>query len=66
MRDTVIAKHEGLLGPFNPKLCAGDAQTIFFQPKDVGPFWMTDQECKRKRHDIIKPGAKAVKWTKKY
>ncbi len=26
---------------------------------------MTDQESERKRHDIIKPGTKLVKWTKK-
>jgi hypothetical protein len=65
MRDTMIAKCEGCLGPFNPKLHAGDTQRIFFQPEDVGLFWMTDQECKRKHHDIIKPGTKLVKQTKK-
>ncbi len=65
MRDTVIAKCECYLGPFNPKLCAGDTQRMFFEPGDVGPFWMTDQERERKHHDIIKPGTKLVKWTKK-
>jgi hypothetical protein len=61
MRDTVIAKREGYLGPFNPKLCTGDTQRFFFQPVDVGLFWMTDQEHETKHHDIIKPGSKLVK-----
>ncbi len=65
MRDTVMVKCEGYLGPFNPKLQVGDTQRIFFQPEDVGPFWMTNQERERKHHDFIKPGMKLVKRTKK-
>jgi hypothetical protein len=65
MIDTMMAKHEGYLGSFNPKLQIGDTQRMFFQPEDVGLFWMTNQECERKCHDIIKPGTKLVKWTKK-
>jgi hypothetical protein len=65
MIDTMMAKHEGYIGSFNPKLQIGDTQRIFFQPEDVGPFWMTNQEWERKCHDIIKPGTKLVKWTKK-
>ncbi len=38
MRDTKIAKCEGYLEPFNPKLQVGDTQRMFFQPEDMGPF----------------------------
>jgi hypothetical protein len=52
MRDTVISKKDGYIGPFRPKLQVGDTQALLFHLQDSGPFWMTAEDQERKRKDI--------------
>ena len=65
MRDTVISKKDGYLGPFQPKLQVGDTQVLLFCPQDSGPFWMTTEERERKRKDARKDGTRKVKRNKR-
>ena len=65
MRDTVISKKVGYLGPFQPKLHVGYMQVLLFHPQDSGPFWMMAEERERKRKDVRKDGTRKVKRNKR-
>ena len=65
MRDTVLTKEEGFLGPYQRKLLVGETQHLYFRPEDEGPFWLTPEERERKRFDILKEGTRTIRLTKK-
>ena len=52
MRQTLIAKEEGFLGPFEQAVAVGQEQHLVFQPGDKGPFWMIPQEREENRNDV--------------
>jgi len=41
MRETVIEREQGFLGPFPQTLNVGDTQQMNFENGHVGPFWMS-------------------------
>jgi len=53
---STIKQQHGYLGPYSHTLKCGDEQSMIFKQQDVGPFWMSEQECEEKRHDKIIEG----------
>jgi hypothetical protein len=53
MRTTKIEKEEGYLGPFPRTLHPGQVQHLVFQSSDSGPFWMSNEERRLCRHDVL-------------
>jgi len=58
MRDTVITKEQGFLGPYGAKLKVGYTQRMSFSAEDPGPFWLSTKEREQKRLDILLSGTK--------
>jgi hypothetical protein len=56
MRETTIQCEKGYLGPYRRQLQPGDVQRMVFTQADVGPFWMSDEEREKRRHDVILEG----------
>ena len=52
MRETVIEREQGFLGPFPQTLNVGDTQKMNFENGHVGPFWMSPTQREATRHDI--------------
>ena len=52
MRETVIEREQGFLGPFPQTLNVGDTQQMNFENGHVGPFWMSPTQREATRHDI--------------
>jgi len=52
MRETVIEREQGFLGPFPQTLNVGDTQQMNFENGHVGPFWMLPTQKEATRHDI--------------
>jgi hypothetical protein len=55
MRESVIKEEDGYLGMNQRTLSVGDTQLFSFQPGDIGPFWMTEEERELNRHSRILP-----------
>ena len=53
---STIKQQHGYLGPYSRTLKPGDEQSMIFKQRDVGPFWMSEQEHEEKRHDKIIDG----------
>ena len=55
MRESVILREEGFLGPFqhDNKLKVGDTQQMVFKQDDAGPFWLSPDERERMRLDAV-------------
>ncbi len=51
MRNTLIKKEKGYLGPYRRKLNPGDTQSMVFLETDDGPFWMSSEERENTRLD---------------
>ena len=51
MRNTLIKKEKGYLGPYRRKLNPGDTQSMIFLETDDGPFWMSSEERENTRLD---------------
>jgi hypothetical protein len=51
MRNTLITREKGYLGPFQHKLNPGDMQSMVFQDTDDGPLWMSTEEPENTRLD---------------
>jgi len=52
MRETVIEREQGFLGPFPQTLNVGDTQQMNSENGHVGPFWMSPTQREATRHDI--------------
>ena len=52
MRETVIEREQGFLGPFPQTLNVGDTQQMNSENGHVGPFWMSPTQRVATRHDI--------------
>ena len=52
MRETVIEREQGFLGPLPQTLNVGDTQQMNFENGHVGPFWTSPTQREATRHDI--------------
>ena len=65
IQPTLIKEEAGYLGTYPRKLNPGDIQHMIFTEHDEGPFWMSSEECKAKRHDKVEQNkVKKRKYTK--
>jgi hypothetical protein len=44
MHESIINAENVYLGIHEHTISVGDAQSFIFEPKDAGPFWMTEEE----------------------
>jgi hypothetical protein len=44
MRDTVITKEQGFIGPYGATLKVKDMQRMYFSAENPGPFWLSPEE----------------------
>jgi hypothetical protein len=65
MRDSIIAKTEGFLGPHLPKLKCGDTQSMVFKPEDTGPWYLSNEQRVAQRKDKATGRSRRVERSKK-
>ena len=65
MRDSIITKTEGFLGPHLPKLSCGDTQFMVFKPEDAGPWYLSNEQRIAQRNDRATGRSRRVGRSKK-
>jgi hypothetical protein len=65
LHDTIIKEHDGYLGPFPNILRPGDVQSMVFKGRNVGPFWLSEQERLDQRFDQIEHDKKVKRKLRK-